>query len=433
MAQNEFTTAEWKKIRKELNRAPVAYGLPTRQYGSILVASFNIRKLGRLRQSGDSGGRNEATMRFLADVCRQFDLLAIQEVMPNMDGIRRLRELMGPDFGLLVSDVVGTFPGEPGNEERLAFIYNRTYVRRSELVTEVTTSRTKILKTIAAYHNDLFKLMESDASAKKLREYLEVTVPEWEQSVAGGSKKRKPKPPSFSMKGLKQFLQFIRTPFAAGFEVHGHPGLERYAFLAVNAHLHFGEKSDRRNEAEALVEWILGKLKGDHAKHVLLLGDLNFDFDNRKTDLKRVLEKFDRLGGFSGDFFVSFPFIVPHPRSLQDHPEGEIFRSNVSQTQTYDQIGIFSSDPRLGQRLQTTADGNHVATEQWARPGGPDYGVFDFADLFSRALKGKRMKELGKADRKSIISRFHHKVSDHMPIWFRMPLPEPTEGFSKEV
>ena len=45
-----------------------------------------------------------------------------------MAAVRRLRELMGPEYGLIVSDVVGTFPGESGNEERLAYIYNRNLV-----------------------------------------------------------------------------------------------------------------------------------------------------------------------------------------------------------------------------------------------------------------------------------------------------------------
>ena len=431
MPAKEFTTSEWSKIRQELNRAPLAYGLPMRSYGSLLVASFNIRKFGQLREPGGDDGRNEETMRFLADVCRQFDLLAIQEVMTNLDGVRRLRELMGSEFGLLVSDIVGTFPGESGNEERLAFIYTRTAMKRGELVTEVTTSRTKLLKTLARSHKELFDYMKSDASAKRLREYYAKTLPEWQREVEQGSKRKRPKEPSFNV-SVKPFLQFIRTPFAASFEAHGHPGLERYRFLAVNAHLHFGKKSDRRNEAAALMEWILGKVQSGDSQHVLMMGDLNFDFDNPKTDLQRILKKFDELGGISDQVFVSFPFIFPHPRSFQDHPEGDVFRSNVGLSQTYDQIGIFSSDRRITQRLASTPTG-HSPDEQWARPGGPDYGVFDFSDLFSRTLKGKRIRDMRASEAKKFIARFEHKVSDHMPIWFRMPLPQPQEGFSTEV
>ena len=125
----KFTEAEWSKIRKKLHEDPIAFGLPERKYGSVLIGSFNIRKLGKVGGTG----RDEETMRFLADVCQHFDLLAVQEVMPEMTGIRRLRDLMGPEYGLIVSDIVGTFPGESGNEERLAYIYNRALVRRLRL------------------------------------------------------------------------------------------------------------------------------------------------------------------------------------------------------------------------------------------------------------------------------------------------------------
>jgi hypothetical protein len=50
-------------------------------------------------------------------------------------------------------------------------------------------------------------------------------------------------------------------------------------------------------------------------------------------------------------------------------------------------------------------------------PVGPDYGVFNFVKLFSEALK------VPESQWESLIERFHHKVSDHMPLWLRLPLP----------
>lgn len=376
-------------------------------------------------------------MKFLADTCRHFDLVAIQEVMPEMAGVRRLRKLMGPEFGLVVSDVVGTFPGESGNEERLAYIYNRDLVERTELVSEVTTSRTKVIKTIARHHQELFDLMDQRATAKRLRKYYEVDLPEYRAAVKRGSKRKPPRVPKFDV-SPDRFVQFIRTPFAASFRVHGHPGLEKYPFLAVNAHLQFGRPIDRRLEAEALIEWILGKLRTGEASSILLLGDLNFNFAKPKTDLKRIAAKFEELGGFTKgrgkQVFVSFPFIFPHPRLRQEPPTDPdgLLRSNVRLSETYDQIGIFSLDKRVGGRVATSPEG-HSPSEQWAvAEGAPDYGCFDFANLFSRALaRGKNLEELaaaeGKGARTALIKRFEHKVSDHMPIWIRIPLPRPTE------
>ena len=84
----QFTSAEWRRIREKLEADPERYGLPKREYGSVLIGSFNIRKL------GSSRSRNSDTWEFLADVYRSFDLLAVQEIMDNISGLRRLMSLL---------------------------------------------------------------------------------------------------------------------------------------------------------------------------------------------------------------------------------------------------------------------------------------------------------------------------------------------------
>ena len=98
----------------------------------MLIGSFNIRKLGSARS------RNSDTWEFLADVCRSFDLLTVQEIMDNLSGLRRLRSLLGPEFSMVVSDQTGVFPGEPGVGERLGFIYRWNTVERMEVASDVT-------------------------------------------------------------------------------------------------------------------------------------------------------------------------------------------------------------------------------------------------------------------------------------------------------
>ena len=116
----------------EVGGAPEWYGLPQREYGSVLVGSFSIRKLGSARS------RNSDTWEFLADVCSSFDLLAVQEIMDNLSGLRRLMSLFGPEFSIVVSDQTGVFPGEPGVGERLGFIYRWNTVERMEVASDVT-------------------------------------------------------------------------------------------------------------------------------------------------------------------------------------------------------------------------------------------------------------------------------------------------------
>jgi len=36
---------------------------------------------------------------------------------------------------------------------------------------------------------------------------------------------------------------------------------------------------------------------------------------------------------------------------------------------------------------------------------------------------GKKLNELNNKNRKEFIARFEHEVSDHLPLWLRLPLP----------
>lgn len=434
----EFSTKEWTSIRKELSANPEKYGLPRRVYGSFVLSTFNIRKLGQLRKPrASSGGRDEATMRFLADTCRHFDLLAVQEVMEDMDGIRCLKELMGPEYSLIVSDTCGVFPGELGNVERMAFIYNSKVVWRTELVTDVIYERTKLIRTIAEYNDDVHRAM--DGLGKAYQKY-NASLNDYEE----GRRRTKPREPSFSKfePDLPVFLSFIRSPFGVGFQVQGHPGTDRYEFLAINAHLHYGRKNiDPRLEAEALARWIVEKIRTSdisNSMNIVLLGDLNLNYNNPEEDQQRILDFYlkqlygknaalkdgqvvivegGKVTPIKNGVNASFPFLFPHPRPKQDvHPKNKVFRTNVRLTETFDQIGIFSRDERLTQALDIRNMG--------LDPRGPDYGVFNFADLFSQVLKGKPFLDLSSREQKAFVDRFQHTVSDHMPLWLRFPLPE---------
>ena len=54
---------------------------------------------------------------------------------------------------------------------------------------------------------------------------------------------------------------------------------------------------------------------------------------------------------------------------------------------------------------------------------GPDYGVFEFCNLFSEAVLDRPYLELTSTEKSGFTGRFEAKVSDHMPLWVRLPLP----------
>lgn len=409
----KFNKQEWKLIRDKLNADPQRYGLPTRVYGSAVVGSANIRKLGAQSK------RDADTWQFFADVFRHFDLLAVQEVLEDMGGLKHLKNLMGDDFGLVASDTTGSFPNEDGLSERLAFIFNWTVVNRKEMVTDVTYDRSKVLQILGENAASIGVAVNKASQDKKYLKQLDAYNKKLAQFQANGG--REPQKPTLPLK-MPVFLSFIRTPFAVMFEIHGHPGAERYTFMAINAHLYYGNYiDDRRQEFDALMAWIMGRVsekEADQSFNIVLLGDLNLDFDQPENDRPRILKLIENLNKKGGkEVNVYFPFLDKHPQrpDQQLQVEKGILTSNARLSETFDQIGIFSRDPRLKQFNNQDA-GKHEC--------GPDFGVFDFVNLFSEALLGKRFDKLPKNQAAEFVKRFEHSVSDHMPLWYRIPLPK---------
>ena len=394
----EFTSTEWKKINQTLAANPDKYGFPQRIYGSALLASFNIRKL------GNKSRRSANTWKFLASLCKQFDLLSIQEIMDDLEGYDHLLDLMGPDFHAVVSDRTGVFPGERGMGERLGFIYNTRIVERGDVVSDISFDRSKLLKTVI----DNYEVLRDE-----LLPYLNFldTHKSWQQNPVG----KEPKPPKVS---IPVFLTFIRQPFCSSFRIVGHPGTEPYKIMAVNAHLYFGDSvQDRQQEFDALMAWVLGRLKEKETAYYpnfVLMGDLNLDFDNPKEDRKRIskhIKDFDNeVKELNSRGNVYFPFLDAHP------VHKTLFRTNARLRETFDHIGFFNQDVLIPQYRNRASMG--------LQDQGPDYGMFNFVELFNDALHDKPINDLSKTQKKAFYQKFEHEVSDHMPIWSRLPLPE---------
>lgn len=390
----DLTAAEWEKIDALFAADPYQYGLPKRIYGSVVLASFNIRKLGKVST------RSANTWEFLAQVCSYFDLLAIQETMADLEGFHRLYSLMGSDFEAVVSDTTGVFPGESGVGERMAFIYNKNLVKRGYMASDISYDRSKLLDTLIEHRQEIAAVLEPQT------EYL-AALKAWESNPQG----KKPKRPTLR---LPVFLTFIRQPFCVSFKIVGHPNTRPYYLSAVNAHLLFGDSiDDRRQEFDALMAWLIARMKEEDSNYFpnfVLLGDLNLDFDNPLSDRDRIEQQIKTFNqDMAGKAQVNFPFLDPHPR--QEQP----FRTNARLSETFDQIGFFSVDDRLPTSQDNPTMGN--------QPQGPDYGVFNFVELFRDALEFPKIEDMDAATKKDFFRKFEYEVSDHLPLWVRLPLP----------
>ena len=216
---------------------------------------------------------------------------------------------------------------------------------------------------------------------------------------------------------MPSFLTFIRTPYIVSFKIVGNLGTTPYEFMAVNAHLLFGYYiDDRRQEFNALLEWLIARVKeNDRAYYpnFVLLGDLNLDFDNPDNDYGRIEKYMKDFNNNAGEKVnVNFPFLTVHKGKKK------VFKTNARGKETFDQIGLFFRDPGL-----PTYDLNKNMDDE-TNPRGPNYGMFHFVNLFSNALKNKDYSKLTKSQKKEFVKRFEFEVSDHMPIWLRLPLPD---------
>jgi hypothetical protein len=219
-AERANIVASLLRLRKGL-RAQV----PDKQPGCMLLATWNIREFGGTKY----GGRTEEALYCIAEIISRFDIVAVQEVRPDLRALDRVMGLLGRDWDRIFTDVSYA---KSGNQERLAFVWDRNKVRFTGLAGELV-------------------------------------LPETES---------------------KELAQIARTPFICGFQV----GWARFNLCTV--HIYYGQSApeDPRRVAEiAETGKLLSKKAKDYIKidkedrrtyspeNLVLLGDFNIF---KKTD-----------------------------------------------------------------------------------------------------------------------------------------------------
>lgn len=112
---------ERKDLMKFLNEGKFA--VPPRKLNkNIIIASWNIQHF--------SNNKSARALRYIADICERFDIIAIQEVKTDLRGLSKLQDLLPGDYKILVCDPTG-------NYERFAFLYDTRTVTPTGLVCEI--------------------------------------------------------------------------------------------------------------------------------------------------------------------------------------------------------------------------------------------------------------------------------------------------------
>lgn len=386
---DQFTAAEWARINTHLDANPVTYGLPERRDGSVVLMSWNIRKLGALAEGGVTK-KSPGAFDMIERVCAQADLVAIQEVQRDTESLYALRDRLrsgGDPWEVVLSDVTGMVPGYTGMAERMGYLYRSDRVRRGDLASDLSFDRSAVIKNM----NDALSQVVSHEIQQAGQTGFWPKLMAWlsGQTKIVGAK-------------LKRFVQFIRTPHLVEFVIEGPSGA--YEFHCVNAHLVSGKsKTERELEFFALLEWLLLDSKTTvekDGKSFLLMADLNLDFKSSVSKRRAAFEEYiTTINAEKGlNAKVNFPFL-----------DGG-FLTNARRTETFDHIAWVSTDTRLPRGRHNAQAGTLGADEY-------DYGMFDFVQAFMDAGPGQ------KANGDPDYDRFTHDFTDHMPIWIRLPIP----------
>ncbi len=212
--------ADLARLRSALDEAVPAKALDR----NLLIATWNIRAFGDLTEKWesteeDTPKRDLHSLLCIGEIVSRFDVVAVQEAKDNLKALRHMLKVLGPNWGLSLTDVT---EGAPGNGERMAFLFDTRRVQLSGLACELVIPQEQL------------------------------------ERIEPGALNR----------------QFARTPYAVSFR----SGTK--TFVLITLHVLYGEGEEERvPDLEAIAEWLAGWARDvngwDH--NLIALGDFNID------------------------------------------------------------------------------------------------------------------------------------------------------------
>lgn len=262
-----------ERLRKALDEK-----IPAKdQTGSLLLASWNIRDLGKDFIASLKPGANKKSMRrgagprtresyyYIAEIISRFDFVAVQEVN-DIEEWEIIHDILGHDWDYIATDVTDGRLG--GNDERLLFAFDKRKVFFRKIAGEIVLPGSMLISATPS------------ASANN------------------------------------EGKQFRRTPFLASFQAGW------FKFDICTVHIYYGEDSgpalrERIGEIDAIAKYLADYAEESlrKAQTLFLLGDFNI-----------VSPEHETMAALKRHGFKS--------------PGERYFRNNVSETKYYDQIAF---------------------------------------------------------------------------------------------
>ncbi len=191
----------------------VKRNIPKKSQDKLLIASWNIANLGLQHRHTDH-------YMIIAEIINWFDIIAVQEVNNNLEGLKNIESELASHYDIVFSDT-------GGNNERSAFIYDSRNIKLLELIGEV-------------------------AVAPKDHKYIKID-------------------------GVKEvFKGFDRNPYLSTFQWNN------FVFALITVHSFSGGKSKKDLQRRALEAYAISryaalrrKSKYAFTKNIITLGDFN--------------------------------------------------------------------------------------------------------------------------------------------------------------
>jgi len=139
-SEKDWVSRRLLDLRAHL-RSPAPEGVPKRtRESSIIIGTWNLRDFDNNKYR--HGPRRRESLFYIAEIISAFDICAIQEVNEDIEPLRKVLRLLGPDWDFICTDVtVGVF----GNRERMAFVYDKSKVRFRGIAGEVVLPKHALL------------------------------------------------------------------------------------------------------------------------------------------------------------------------------------------------------------------------------------------------------------------------------------------------
>ncbi len=141
----DWISSRLLKLREDLHKSPLGRNdisdddqseTRGRRDKNIIIGSWNLRAF------DDGKPRRDESYHYIAEIIDHFDICAVQEIKSDLEPLKRLMRLLGPNWDYFVTDVT---EGGPGNKERQAFLYNTNRVQFRNLVGEIVLGKDALI------------------------------------------------------------------------------------------------------------------------------------------------------------------------------------------------------------------------------------------------------------------------------------------------